>query len=453
MKVKDTIATFIFKTYPSSSWYFHLLPSAAGNVPVARCKMADAYKYPEEPIDNNYDTTISKELDLGYRLWNKGYMLTDDVSQWPEDTEKPSISDEYRFLRKYYKKAWAFNVLFRRLITFHNPFAEISGFIKSGNISRIELFKNHKVYSDYDTFQSPLLASQPKVSIIIPTLNRYKYLKDVIWDLEKQTVTPHEIIIIDQTKPLDLEFYKQFKTPIKLIVQEGRGQWLARNEAIKKATSDWLLFFDDDSRVEPNWVEEHIKGVDYFNADISAGVSISKVGDTVPANYSYFRWADQFDSGNALVHKRVFKAVGLYDMQYDKMRMGDGEFGLRSYLQGFKSISHPYASRLHLKVSDGGLRQVGHWDAFHSKKWFDAIPIPSVTFLYRTYFDKLNVKVGMTSGILTAAVPFNLKKYRSFLPLTFVLVILKLPVMLIRFKKSWDKSSRMMQEGPKIEKI
>ena len=110
MKVKDTIATFIFKTYPSSSWYFHLLPSAAGNVPVARCKMADAYKYPEEPIDNNYDTTISKELDLGYRLWNKGYMLTDDVSQWPEDTEKPSISDEYLVLRKYYKKAWAFNV-------------------------------------------------------------------------------------------------------------------------------------------------------------------------------------------------------------------------------------------------------------------------------------------------------------------------------------------------------
>ncbi len=453
MKLKGRLATFIFKTYPSSGWYFHLLPSAKGFVPVARCKIADADKYPEEPIDNAYDTIVSKELDLGYRLWSKGYMLTAEVSKWPEDTEKPTLSDEYRFLRKYYKKAWVFNVLFRRLITFHNPFTEISAFIKTRNTKHVELYKNHKIYTEYENFKSPLLASDIKVSIIIPTLNRYKYLKDVILDLEQQTVTPHEIIIIDQTKPLDLEFYKQFKAPIKLIVQEGRGQWLARNEAIKQATSDWLLFFDDDSRVAPNWVEEHIKGIDYFKADISAGVSISKVGDKVPPNYSFFRWADQFDSGNALVHKRVFETVGLYDMQYDKMRMGDGEFGLRAYLQGFKSISHPYASRLHLKVSDGGLRQVGHWDAFHSKKWFDAIPIPSVTFLYRTYFDTLNIKVGMTSGVISAVLPFNLKKYRSFLPLTFVLVLLKFPILLIRFKKSWDKSSQMMKEGPKIEKI
>ncbi|MDZ4757548.1 MAG: glycosyltransferase family A protein [Bacteroidota bacterium] len=453
MKLKGRIATFIFKTYPSSSWYFHLLPGVKGYVPVVRCKIADAEKYPEEAIDEAFDSTLSKELDLGYRLWNKGYMLTDDVSKWPEDTEKPTITDEYRFLRKYYKKAWALNVLFRRILTLHNPFVEISAFIKTRNTKSVELFKNHKEYKDYHSFQSPLAASHPRVSIIIPTLNRYKYLKDVIFDLEKQTVTPHEIIIIDQSKPLDLDFYKQFKAPIKLIVQEGRGQWLARNEAIKQAKSEWLLFFDDDSRVEPNWVEEHIKGVDYFKADISAGVSISKVGDKVPPNYSYFRWADQFDSGNALVHKRVFETVGLYDMQYDKMRMGDGEFGLRAYLQGFKSISHPYASRLHLKVSEGGLRQDGHWDAFHSQKWLDAIPIPSVTFLYRSYFNKLNIKVGMTTGLISATIPFNLKKYRSFLPLTFVLLLLKLPLTLLGFMKSWNISSKMMKEGSKIEKI
>ena len=33
---------------------------------------------------------------------------------------------------------------------------------------------------------------------------------------------------------------------------------------------------------------QHIKGLDFFNADISAGVSLSTVGDVIPENYSFF---------------------------------------------------------------------------------------------------------------------------------------------------------------------
>ena len=36
-----------------------------------------------------------------------------------------------------------------------------------------------------------------------------------------------------------------------------------------------LLLFDDDSRIESDWVTNHIKCLDFFNADISSGVSNS----------------------------------------------------------------------------------------------------------------------------------------------------------------------------------
>ena len=35
---------------------------------------------------------------------------------------------------------------------------------------------------------------------------------------------------------------------------------MARNKGIKYAKSDYLLFLDDDSRVKPDWILEHLKG-------------------------------------------------------------------------------------------------------------------------------------------------------------------------------------------------
>jgi GT2 family glycosyltransferase len=90
----------------------------------------------------------------------------------------------------------------------------------------------------------------------------------------------------------------------------------------------------------------------------------------VPQNYSFFRVSDQIDTGNVLIKRDVFQTIGLFDRQFEKQRMGDGEYGLRAYLEGFLNVSNPYAKRLHLKVGTGGLRQMGSWDGFRPKKFF-----------------------------------------------------------------------------------
>ena len=50
--------------------------------------------------------------------------------------------------------------------------------------------------------------------------------------------------------------------------------------------------------------------------------------------------------------------------------MGDAEFGLRTFTRGIISVSNPEAYRLHLKISKGGLRQVGSWDTFRPTSFF-----------------------------------------------------------------------------------
>lgn len=447
--------TFEFKKYISNGWYFLLVPSVTGEFAsmVYNESSVDEKLRVDLEVDSNFDSKTAQLYDLGYKAWNSGVLNFSNIKTIEKLDSKISLADEYRFVRKYYKSFWRYYILIIRILGLHNPIKECASFYKSRNMKYQGKINNIGISENYFNFKSSLILEKPKVSVVIPTLNRYKYLKDAILDLEVQTINIHELIIIDQSDIVNEDFYNQFKIPIKLIIQTERGQWLARNEAIRQSTGDWLLFFDDDSRVENNWVEEHLKAVDYFKADISAGVSISKIGEKIPENYSFFRWADQFDSGNALVHKSVFEKIGLFDRQYDKMRMGDGEFGLRAYLNGFKSISHPLAKRLHLKVSEGGLRQVGSWDAFRTKKLFAPMPIPSVSYYYLTYFDQKALNRLFFQGILTSAIPYKYKGKKLLMPFFLIISFLKLPISLYQFSLSKSKAKKMKKEGSILERL
>jgi len=443
--------------YLNPGWYFNLIPVDSLSYSIC-CFNSDVMKFPDEferiifP-DSRFETKTAIDLDAGFQAWNRGIMLT--AKNIPLDKiqhkEKISVKDEYIFIRKYYKWHRVYYYLIKNLLSFNNPFKEIGAFISTRDIERTELIKPHLEYEGYKSFESEILKINPKVSVIIPTLNRYKYLKDVLEDLEKQDYNNFEVIIADQTDVPNKEFYDKFNLNLKIIFQDGKGQWLARNEAARKCTGDYFLFFDDDSRVDKDWISEHLKGLDYFKADISAGVSLSTVGDAIPENYSFFRWADQFDSGNAMVKREVFEKTGMFDRQFDKMRMGDGEFGLRAYLAGFKSISHPFAKRIHLKVSSGGLRQMGSWDAFRPKNFFSPRPVPSVLYLYRKYYPSDFVSNAMIIGLLPSLIPYKWKGKKYLYPLGALAAIFILPVLLIQLGISWKRSSEMLKDGDKIE--
>jgi len=443
--------------YLNPGWYFNLIPVDSLSYSIC-CFNSDVMKFPDEferiifP-DSRFETKTAIDLDAGFQAWNRGIMLT--AKNIPLDKiqhkENISVKDEYIFIRKYYKWHRVYYYLIKNLLSFNNPFKEIGAFISTRDIERTELINPHLEYEGYKSFESEILKNNPKVSVIIPTLNRYKYLKDVLEDLEKQDYNNFEVIIADQTDVPNIEFYDKFNLNLKIIFQDGKGQWLARNEAARKCTGDYFLFFDDDSRVDKDWISEHLKGLDYFKADISAGVSLSTVGDAIPENYSFFRWADQFDSGNAMVKREVFEKTGMFDRQFDKMRMGDGEFGLRAYLAGFKSISHPFAKRIHLKVSSGGLRQMGSWDAFRPKNFFSPRPVPSVLYLYRKYYPSDFVSNAMIIGLLPSLIPYKWKGKKYLYPLGALAAIFILPVLLIQLGISWKRSSEMLKEGDKIE--
>mgnify|MGYP001160569326 CR=1 FL=1 len=450
---------FLILKYLNPGWYFNLLPEKSDSFPACYFN-SEFQNIPDDQKhlvkeDSRYRSRTARELDMGFQAWNRGILLEARGVKAGElvHREEIDVADEYIFIRKFYKSHRVYYFLIKNILSFRNPVKELRAFSETSGIKKEDLIHPHAVYPGYDEFDSKLLDENPKVSVIIPTLNRYEYLKDAMADLAHQDYRNFEVIVVDQTDKPDKEFYTGIPLDMKVIFQEGKGQWLARNEAIRNSSGELYLFFDDDSRVDSDWITHHIKGIDYFDADISAGVSISTVGDKVPENYSFFRWADQFDSGNAMVRKRVFKKVGLFDRQFDRQRMGDGEFGLRAYLSGFRSISHPFAKRIHLKIGTGGLRQMGSWDAFRPKKFFSPRPLPSVLYLYRKYFPAGFVANAMLIGMLPSLIPYKWKGKKFLYPLSAIAACLIFPVLLMQLWISWRRSGRMLEEGDKIDRL
>lgn len=444
---------FDFLIYLNPTWYFNIYTS--NKIPYfPEYNLLDTDQKKCINFDIHYSSQEISKLDAAYQAWNCGIIETDYSKILDYSEIQPSVYDNYRFLRKYYHPIWSWYVLIIRLMTLNNPLREILGFLKSQNVKRKKILINIFSYEvEYNKYNYKFLKDKPKVSIIIPTLNRYKYLTDVLKDLEQQDYKNFDVIIVDQSEPFMEDFYKKFALDIKLIRQEEKALWLARNTAIKCSDAPYILLFDDDSRVESDWITNHLKCLEFFNADISSGVSLSVIGAKIPENYSFFRWSDQLDTGNVMIKREVFEKIGLFDRQFEKQRMGDGEFGLRAYLAGFKNISNPYAKRIHLKVGEGGLRQMGHWDAFRPKKFFAARPIPSVLYLKRKYFGRKVSLFFLLSTVPPSIVPYKWKSKNFILIIGSVLSVIVFPIIILQVFKSWKLSSKMLNKGALIEFI
>lgn len=438
---------FSYLKYVSPVWYFNLKPKVDHNYFPSKDELEE-FDFKLE-YDFQYETKEAQFRDLAYRAFQQGYISQKKSNEnrgfW--DTPKLPACDEYRFLLKNFNKVWVLYVLFLRVLSFKNPFKELKGILKAKSATRQSHHLKAFKYRDFDSFESKLIKELPKVSVIIPTLNRYEYLKDVFRDLEKQSYKNFEVIVVDQTDPYDASVYEGWNLDLKYWYQEEKALWKARNEAIEVAKGDFILLYDDDSLVEPNWIENHLKALDYFQADISSGVSLSTVGAEVPLHYSYFRWSDQLDTGNVLIKKHVFETIGLFDTKFEKQRMGDGEYGLRAYLHGYRNISNPISKRIHLKVGQGGLRQMGSWDGWRPKKFFGPRPISSILYFFRKYYGNNAAKWSLLKNVPPSIIPYQFKGSKLLIVLGFFISVLLIPVISLQVYYSWRLSSRMLMDS------
>ncbi|MDO6597699.1 glycosyltransferase family A protein [Oceanihabitans sp. 2_MG-2023] len=439
---------FSFLKYLQPTHYFQLFTKTNASVfPEVKSLPESILK--QLTVDKTYQSKIAQDYDLSWQAVQKGY-----IGKAPtySNFDKIALQDNYHFVRKYFNKAWVFYILLLRIFSFYNPLKEVRAWLKTSKVNRVAIGNSPILYTDWNSFDSMLIKENPKVSVVIPTLNRYEYLKDVLKDLEQQEYTNFEVIVVDQSEPFKADFYADYTLDINLVKQEEKALWLARNTAIKNATGTLIALSEDDVRIKPDWISSHLKCLDFFKAEVSAGVFYPE-GKQIPKERAFFAIASQFATGNAMLYKSVFETVGLFDRQFEKQRMGDGEFGMRVYLQDIKSVSNPIASCIDVKAGTGGLREMGSWDAFRPSNFFAPRPIPSVLYFFRRYFGEKASRLAMLRMVPLSIFPYQFKKNKPLLLLGVFLTILILPIVFYQVFKSWRLASKKIKEGPLIETL
>lgn len=354
--------------------------------------------------DPHFETLSGAALELGHRWIRRGAMMRHAPDLLPPDMPPAtapalSLNDEFRFIRLGYGRmwaAWAAGRLWRRgagMIEVARayrhpqpPAVTAAPFLHKPEAStrRPSLNGNGR---------APSVAT-PTVSILIPTLERYPHLFNLLAQLREQTVRPLEIIVIDQTgmDGRDTIWPERFADlPLRVIWRDRAGQCSSRNAGLRLVNGDTVLFLDDDDEVTPDLIARHLAYMKRFAVDASCGVAEEVGAGALPPDFTLIRDSNVFPTNNTLLRTAALRDSGLFDMAFEKGERADHDLGMRLYLSGARLGLNPAASVVHLHAPRGGLREhkarVVTRSASRATFWTRHFLAPTEAYLWCRYFD------------------------------------------------------------------
>ena len=110
-----------------------------------------------------------------------------------------------------------------------------------------------------------------KISVILPVYNCQEYIEKSITSVLNQTFSDFELIIVnDGSTDNTSEIISQFTdSRVKIINQSNQGPGAARNNALKIAEGDYIMYLDSDDWFCPNALEVAYSQINKFNADLT----------------------------------------------------------------------------------------------------------------------------------------------------------------------------------------
>ena len=144
-----------------------------------------------------------------------------------------------------------------------------------------------------------------KVSVIIPTYNRFKYLLNAIESVKNQTYTNIEIIVVNdcstQKEYYEYDFKEKYGDIFTIIHLEQNSKskfgfgcaGYVRNCGIEQSTGKYIAFLDDDDIWFPNKLELQIKAMN--NAGCKMSCTEGLIGNGIyNQNTKYKKYNSEF---------------------------------------------------------------------------------------------------------------------------------------------------------------
>lgn len=166
----------------------------------------------------------------------------------------------------------------------------------------------------------------PKVSVIIPTCNRSRYLCETIDSVLAQTYRDFEIIVVDDGSTDDTaEIIKRYGDNLRYIYQKNQGISEAMNTGIRNSQSEYFVVLDDDDLWLPDFLETQVAVLDQrsesafvcsaaYVIDPEGEIDRQSVGGALRDRSFEDLLKDNFIfSSTTLIRRTCFEAVGYLD--------------------------------------------------------------------------------------------------------------------------------------------
>tara|TARA_B100002049_G_scaffold236303_1_gene222672 strand:+ start:1700 stop:3178 length:1479 start_codon:yes stop_codon:yes gene_type:complete len=289
--------------------------------------------------------------------------------------ERLTTNDLYKFVSQHYKKRWIV-ILFLCHIIYEKRFP-LFAFTKSVFCR----FRNFDIdIKDIQHTYSTLSSQGFNYDIIIPTLGRSKFLRQVLIDISVQGILPKSVIIIEQSpeafSKTDLDFIYTEVWPFKINHEftNSVGACKSRNKGFQKTSAEWVLLFDDDLRVPENFLEDIQLFIEEVN--VKAITFSCLQSHEIEQHKSYMQWR-AFGSGCSIVHREIIEKCS-FDLALEHGYGEDIDYGMQIRNAGYDVIYAPKIQLLHLKAPIGGFRSPHEFP--WSRKGVSPKPSPQVMY-------------------------------------------------------------------------
>jgi glycosyltransferase involved in cell wall biosynthesis len=255
--------------------------------------------------------------------------------------------------------------------------------------------------------------------VVVPVHNAAGRLPSLIEALSRQSLRPHEILIVDDgstdgSAEIAEEWAsRQPELRITILRQDKQGPASARNQGTALGTGDLAVFIDSDCLPETDWLEKMtapfedpaVVGVQgAYRCDQTEWVArFSQL--EIEERYSRMKRAQTIDfigTYAAAYRRNVFNEQGRFDTRFTMASGEDADFSFRLANQGLRLVFNPEAIVYHKHPPTLGhyLRQK-YWRAY----WRNLIYRRHISKMWKDSYTPNALKIQTLLGLVF---PFSL---------------------------------------------
>lgn len=253
-----------------------------------------------------------------------------------------------------------------------------------GELKQIKVDVDEKIYDEItdihecETLKLPQF-EKPTVSIVIPAYNQFTYTYYCIKSiLENSGDVSYEVILADDCSN---DFTTEIASVVEnlIIARTPSNMLFLRNcnNAAKQAKGKYVLFLNNDTQVQENWLKPL---VDLCEKDQTIGMTGSKLvyadgtlqeaggiiwrdgsgwnygrnDDAMKPEYNYVRDVDYISGASIMIRRTLWEELGGFDEYFAPAYCEDSDLAFRVRKAGYRVVYQPLSVVVHFEGKSNG---------------------------------------------------------------------------------------------------